>query len=200
MNFAPYKFFGVRGSGFAYLSDRAAKLPHHQLFGKDDGELQLGSTTPGHFASISEIVDYVCWIGSQFSNEQDRRDLFEEGMKRIALHERSLLEIMLNGADKVKGLRNIPGVTVHLDYFDLSKRDLIVAISIDNLDFQEAVSQYEAENVIVYDRVATSIYSKRMLESFGMEGAIRISPLHCNNVDEIEEFLDITQKIVERNA
>ena len=200
MNFAPYKFFGVRGSGFAYLSDRAAKLPHHQLFGKDDGELQLGSTTPGHFASISEIVDYVCWIGSEFSNEQDRRDLFAEGMKRIALHERSLLEIMLNGTDKVKGLRNIPGVTVHLDYEDLSKRDLIVAISIDQLDFQEAVSQYEAENVIVYDRVATSIYSKRMLESFGMEGAIRISPLHCNRVDEIEEFLEITQKIVERNT
>lgn len=76
---------------------------------------------------------------------------------------------------------------------------MIVAISIDKLDFQEAVSQYEAENVIVYDRVATSIYSKRMLDSFGMEGAIRISPLHCNNVDEIEEFLEITQKIVARN-
>ena len=112
MNFAPYKFFGVRGSGFAYLSDRAAKLPHHRLFGKDDGELQLGSTTPGHFASISEIVDYVCWIGSQFSDEQDRRGLFEEGMKRIALRERSLLEVLLNGTDKVKGLRNISGVTV----------------------------------------------------------------------------------------
>src|SRR5699024_864541 len=25
MNFAPYKFFGVRGSGFSYISDRAAK-------------------------------------------------------------------------------------------------------------------------------------------------------------------------------
>ena len=100
MNFAPYKFFGVRGSGIAYLSDRAAKLPHHRLFGKDDGEVQLGSSAPGHFASISEVVDYVCWIGSKFSNERDRRGLFEEGMTRIALQERSLLEIMLNGTDK----------------------------------------------------------------------------------------------------
>ena len=119
---------------------------------------------------------------------------------RIALHERSLLEIMLNGTDKAIGLRNIPGVTVHLDYEDLSKRDLIVAISIGHLDFQEVVSQYEAENVIVYDRVASSIYSKRMLESFGMKGAIRISPLHCNRVDEIEAFLEITRKIIESNA
>lgn len=200
MNFAPYKFFGVRGSGIAYLSDRAAKLPHHRLFGTDDGNLQLGSSAPGHFASVSEIVDYVCWIGSKFSNEQHRRKLFSEGMMRIALHERSLLEIMLNGTDKAIGLRNIPGVTVHLDYEDLSKRDLIVAISIGHLDFQEVVSQYEAENVIVYDRVASSIYSKRMLESFGMKGAIRISPLHCNRVDEIEAFLEITRKIIESNA
>ncbi|MCM3396926.1 aminotransferase class V-fold PLP-dependent enzyme [Oceanobacillus profundus] len=199
MNIAPYKFFGVRGSGIAYLSERAAKLPHHRLFGKDHSDLQLGSSTPGHFASMSEVVNYVCWIGSKFSDEHDRRKMFVEGMNRIALHERSLLEVMLDGTDKAKGLRNIPGITVYLDYEDLSKRDFIVAIRIESFDYHEAVNQYGAENIIVYDRVASSIYSKRMLQSFGMEGAIRISPLHCNTVEEIEEFLEVTQKIVERN-
>lgn len=200
MNLAPYKFFGVRGSGIAYLSERAAKLPHHRLYGKDDGDLQLGTSAPGHFASISEVVDYVCWIGSQFSDEQDRREMFVEGMNRIALYERSLLEIMLNGTDKVKGLRDIPGATVYLDDEDLTKRDFIIAIRIENLDTREAVRQYGEEGVIVYDRVATSIYSKRMLDSFDIEGAVRVSPLHCNTVGEIEEFLEVTQKIVERNA
>jgi selenocysteine lyase/cysteine desulfurase len=155
---------------------------------------------PAHFASISEIVDYVCWIGSKFSNTHDKRSLYVEGMKRIALHERSLLEVMLNGTNKVKGLRNIPGVTVHLDYEDLTKRDFIVAISIDNLDFQQAVRQFEAEYVIVYERTVSSIYSKRMLESFGMEGAVRISPLHCNSVEEMEEFLEVTERIAERST
>ena len=200
MNIAPYKFFGVRGSGIAYLSERAASLPHHRLYGKSESDLQLGSPTPSHFASISEIVEYVCWIGRHFSNEQDKRSLFVEGMTRIHLHERSLLEFMLNGTDRVRGLRKIPGVNVHLDYEDLTKRDFIVALSIDGLDFKEAVIEYEKENVIVYDRVATSIYSKRMLESFGMAGAIRVSPLHCNSVEEIEEFLVITQKLAERNT
>lgn len=197
MNFAPYKFFGSRGIGVAYLSERAANLPHQRLYGKADGELQLGSSVPGHFASISEVVDYVCWIGSTFSDDEDRRTLYVEGMNRIALQERALLEVMLNGTANVQGLRAIPGVTVHLDYEDLSKRDLIVAISIKDLDCQEAVLQYENENVIVYDRVATSIYSSRMLESFGMTGAIRVSPLHCNSVEEIEKFLEVTKKIVE---
>ena len=36
-----------------------------------------------------------------------------------------------------------------------------MAISIDHLDFQEAVSQYEAENVIVYDRVASNYLFKK---------------------------------------
>ncbi len=199
MNFAPYKFFGVRGCGVAYLSERAASLPHHRLFGKENSDLQLGSPVPAHFAAISEIVDYVCWIGSKFSNDQNKRNLYVKGMKKIALHEKALLEIMLNGTDKVRGLRSIPGVTVHLDYEDLSKRDFIVAITIKHLDFPEAVRAYEAENVIVYDRTASSIYSKRMLESFGMEGAVRISPLHCNSVEEIEEFLEVTERIAERN-
>lgn len=197
INFAPYKFFGIRGCGIAYLSERAAKLPHHRLFGKEDGDLQLGSPVPAHFAAISEIVNYVCWIGNKFSNEPDRRTLFIEGMNRIALHERALLEILLNGTDNVSGLRHIPGLTVHLDYEDLSKRDLIIAISIDGLDHSEAVKQYEKKGVIVFERVATSIYSKRMMESFGLTGAIRVSPIHCHCTEEIERFLLITQEIVE---
>lgn len=198
MNFAPYKFFGVRGSGVAYLSERAAKLPHHRLFGKAEDDWQLGSPVPAHYAVISEIVDYVCWIGRQFTNESDKRSLYVEGMKRIALHEQGLLEIMLNGTDRVRGIRHIPGVTVHLDYEDLSTRDLIVAMSIEGLDTVEAVRLYEQENIIVYERVASSILSKRMLESFGLTGAVRVSPLHCNSVEDIEEFLRVTEKIAGR--
>lgn len=199
MNFAPYKFFGVRGCGITYVSDRTAKLPLHRLLGKDDGDIQLGSPIPAHYAAISEIVDYVCWIGSKYSNETDRRKLYEEGMERIAMHERGLLETLLDGTSNVKGLRHIPGVTVHLDYEDLTKRDFILAISIEGIGYKKAIHLYEKENVIVYERVATSIYSKRMLESFGLEGAIRVSPLHCNSVEEMEAFLEVTKKIVEEN-
>lgn len=49
--------------------------------------------------------------------------------------------------------------------------------------------------MIVYERVASSLYSKRMLDSFGLEGAIRVSPLHCNFVADIDRFLQITRQI-----
>jgi selenocysteine lyase/cysteine desulfurase len=197
MNFAPYKFFGVRGSGVAFLSNRASRLPHHKLSGKAENEWGLGSPAPAHYAAISKIVDYVCWIGNHFIHSEDRREQYVEGMTRISLHERALLEVMLDGTTNAVGLRSISGVTVHLDYPDLSKRDLIVAISIEGMDYKEAVRKYEEKGVILYERVNTSIYSKRMIDSFGLKGAIRISPLHCHSVEEIEKFLTITARIAE---
>jgi len=36
-----------------------------------------------------------------------------------------------------------------------------------------------------------------MLESFGLEGTVRVSPLHCNSVGDIEKFLRITREIAQ---
>lgn len=196
VNFAPYKFFGVRGSGIGYVSDRVAALPHHKLLAKPDEEWNLGSPAPAHYAVISEIVNYVCWIGSYFSNKVDRKELFDEGIQRITLHERALLDRLLNGSSIIEGLRYMKGVKVLLDSPDLTKRDLIVAIEIDGLDFTEAVRKYEENNVIVYERISTNLYSKRIVESFGLKGAIRISPIHCHDKNDIDNFLKITKKII----
>ena len=98
------------------------------------------------------------------------------------------------------GLRRLEGVNVFLDYEDLSKRDLILAIGFEHLGHTEAVREYERRGVIVYERVASSLYSKRMLDSFGLEGAIRVSPLHCNSVTDIDRFLKITRDISEAVA
>ncbi|WP_322063268.1 aminotransferase class V-fold PLP-dependent enzyme [Paraburkholderia sp. J63] len=196
MNIAPYKFFGCRGSGMTWMSDRMARLPHHKLAAKAETVWDLGSPAPAQFAVVSSIVDYVCWLGSQFINSSARRELFVEGMTRIELHERSLLARLLDGTESVPGLRQIEGVTVHLDYPDLSKRDLIVAMSLERLSPSEAVREYESRGVIVYERIQSSLYSKRMLASFGIPGAIRVSPLHCHSVDDIDRFLRITAELV----
>lgn len=197
INIAPYKFFGCRGAGVSWLSPRAARLPHHKLAGKDADFWNLGSAAPAQYAMVSQIVDYVCWLGSRFSDSQDRRSLFACGMEKIALHERALLSIMLNGDESAPGLRHMPGVRVFLDYQDLTKRDLIIAMSFDHLEPAQAVREYEKRGVIVYERVLSSIYSRRMLESFGLEGAIRVSPLHCHSPADIGEFLKITKAIID---
>ncbi|WP_176046479.1 aminotransferase class V-fold PLP-dependent enzyme [Burkholderia sp. BCC1644] len=189
INFAPYKFFGCRGSGMSWLSPRAAALPHHRLAAKESGVWELGSPAPAQFAVVTAIVDYVAWIGRYFIDSDDRRTLFVEGMHRIELHERALLAALLDG------LRAIDGVDVYWDRDDLTQRDLIVGIGFAHLEPTQAVREYEKHGVIVYERVASSLYSGRMLKSFGLGGAVRISPLHCHAPDDIARFVAITDAL-----
>lgn len=195
INIAPYKFFGVRGSGFCWMSERAARLSHDQLFGYPSSYWDLGSSAPWQFAVLSEIVDYVCWLGSRLGCSGDRRALFVAGMEGIELHERALLWLMLEGTETRPGLRHLPGAKVHLDYEDLTKRDLIVSIGFDSLEPAAAVREYDRRGIVVYERVTTSQYSKRMLESFGLSGAVRVSPLHCHTARDIDEFLRVSSEI-----
>ena len=76
-------------------------------------------------------------------------------------------------------------------------RDLIVPLTFDHLSCADAVRAYDELGVIVYERVATSYYSERILHSLGLEGVVRVSPLHCHTLDEAEEFLAVTQKIAQ---
>lgn len=196
MNIAPYKFFGVRGFGVAYLSNRASKLIHHKLAGKDAADWELGSPAPAHYAAITEIVNYVCQLGEKVNKgEKNRRKLFEIGMERITNHERALIYTLLEGTSNSTGLRYIPKVHVYFDDEDLTHRDLIMGIGFDNISCTDAVKEYEKRNVIVYERIKENLYSQRMIESFGLEGLIRVSPLHCNSIKDIEYFLKITKDI-----
>lgn len=197
---APYKFFGCRGSGMSWISERASVLPHHKLAGKKKDFWDLGSAATWQFAVVTAIVDYVCWLGAQSTVGDDRRALFVAGIQAIERHERALLARLLDGSENVPGLRRMKGVQVFLDHADLTKRDLILALGIEHLEHAQAVREYEQRGVIVYERVATSLYSKRMLDSFGLEGAVRVSPLHCNSVADIDRFLRVTQEISEAFA
>ena len=199
-NCAPYKAMGIRGCGYAYVSDRVAVLEHHKLLAKPEKEWELGTFPHSNFAAISAVVDYVCWIGSHFSDATDRRELYVAGMNRIHLQEHSLLIYMMEGSDKVPGLRHIPGVKVFVDSDDTVDRDLISAIGFENLDCTQAVAEYYKRGVTVFDRVNTSLYSKRIVESIGLTGLIRVSPLHCHDTSDIDDFLKVTAEIAKEFA
>ncbi len=143
VNIAPYTFFGIRGCGFAWVSDRMAALPHRKLLAKEQSVFTLGTPAPGNFAAMQAVLDYVCEIGSHFCQSPDRRTRYREGMNRIHLQERALLYRLLEGTEEIPGLRHIPGVQVFADAMDLSRRDLIAAIGINGMDVTDAVAEYE---------------------------------------------------------
>ncbi len=197
VNFAPYKFLATRGVGFAYLSERMAKLPHHKLLQKDVKVWELGTPATALYASMTAVVDYVCWIGNHFIQSENRRALYCEGMKRIKLHERALRYLLIKGTEKVQGIREMKGVEVYLDNEDWDTKDLILPINFIGKNLTQCVKEYAKRGVTVYERVNTSIYSKRIVEALGFPGAVRVSPLHCHTVEEVEEFLRITEEIAD---
>ena len=197
INIAPYKFFGNRGMGLAWVSDRVAALPHDKLRGKPETYWDLGSSDPAQYAMFSEIINYVCELGQVETSDSAQRDQFVNGMQMIALPERALLARMLNGTANTVGLREIQNLDVYLDYADLTKRDLILAINFKHIEPAAAVKEYARHGVTVFERVNTSLYSKRMLESFDLQGAIRVSPLHCHSPQDVDEFLVITKNMAE---
>ncbi|MFV0353374.1 MAG: aminotransferase class V-fold PLP-dependent enzyme [Oscillospiraceae bacterium] len=197
MDIAPYKFFACRGSGVAWLSERCAKLPHNRVLCYPLDHWELGSVAPHQFAGYSAIVDHACWIGSQFIKSDDRRTLFVEGMYRIELQERALLHRALEGTDKLPGLRHIKGVRVQCDNPNLTERDFILPITFDNMDVTSASQEYVKRKVYVFERKSPSHYSKRIVESFGLDGVIRVSPIHCNSPEEVDLFLKATAEIAQ---
>lgn len=195
VNFAPYKFGGARGLGVGWLSERVMNLPHRKLIKEKQSNWEMGGCAPGMYAMLSAIFDYVCWIGKQFQDTEDRRELYVEGMTRIMLHERALLNRLLHGSDEVKGLLDIEGVKVAVNMDDLTQRDLIVPIVFDKLSCEEASRAYEKNGVVVHERTDASLYSARQVNSINQHGIVRISPLHCHTYADIDEFLKITAEI-----
>ena len=59
------------------------------------------------------------------------------------------------------------------------------------------MQKYLEHGVTVFERLKSSMYSKRIVEALNLEGAIRVSPLHCHGTDDIDEFLRITKKIAD---
>ncbi len=105
------------------------------------------------------------------------------------------MHAMLEGTPNIEGIRHIAGVHAYLDHQDLTKKDFIVPIGFDALGYKKAVELYEEAGVITYERLISSPYSARMLESFGLTGSIRVSPIHCHSLADIEAFLKITKAL-----
>ncbi len=195
INFAAYKIFGCRGFGAAYVSDRLAVLNRPGILGNLGDSWEIGGPAPAMYASVSAIVDHVCWIGSHFIQSTDRRELYTEGMERIEMHERALLYRALEGTEQVPGIRHIPHARVEFDRESLENRDFIMPLTFDNISCPEAVTEYVKRDIIVYDRSDSNYYSVRSLHPFDLEGIVRVSPLHCHSVEDIDTFLKATAEI-----
>ncbi len=189
--FAPYKNYGVKGCGYAHVSDRLAKLPHWKYIFKSETSWDLGGVEHQSYAAWSAVVDYLCWLGAYFTDSADRREQVVAAMQSIKAHTTGLLSALINGTDKTRGFKDMKHVTVYGMGEDLSSRACLVGFNLKGIESAEGCEIYQGEQLRLHAPGQDPFFTA-MLKQLGISSFIRLSACHYNTPEEIELFLKAT--------
>jgi len=188
---APYKNYGVKGCGYAHVSDRLAKLRHWKYIFKPETSWDLGGVEHQSYAAWSAVVDYLCWLGGHFTDSADRRALVVAAMKSIKAHSTGLLSTLINGTDKTAGFKDMKHVTVYGMGEDLSSRACLVGFNLNGIESAKGCELYKREQLRLHAPGQDPFFAA-MLKQLGISSFIRLSACHYNTPEEIELFLKAT--------
>ncbi|MBY6202443.1 aminotransferase class V-fold PLP-dependent enzyme [Maritalea mobilis] len=195
---SPYKVFSRHGYGVAWASDRLSALPHDHLLNAPGEPWELGTRDTGAYVTFSDVVDYFDWLGGQVSDATDRRDRIVAAGAAIHAHEAALTDAMIHGTGNLKGLADMPEVTI-IGGVDNPRREGLVSISVKGMDAPDVVTKLRERGIRTHTRKADH-YSGNILDPLGLPGAIRVSMCHYNTEAEVAQFLQAMREIVEETA
>lgn len=184
---SPYKVFSRHGYGIAWASDRLTALPIETLKDGPIGNWEMGTRDTGAYATFSDVVTYFDWLGGETSDATDPRARIEAAGHAIHMHEKSLTEAMLNGADNLPGLADLPGVTI-IGGRDNPDREGLVCFALSHVPAADIVDQLNAQGIRTHIRRADH-YSGNILNPLGLEAAVRVSLCHYNTLEEVRSLL-----------
>jgi len=189
--FAPYKNYGIKGCGYAHVSDRLAKLPHWKYVFKPETSWDLGGVEHQSYAAWSAVVDYLCWLGGHFTDSTERRALVVAAMQSIKAHTTGLLSALIKGTDKTRGFKDMKHVTVYGMGEDLSSRACLVGFNLKGIESAKGCELYKGEQLRLHAPGQDPFFAA-MLKQLGISSFIRLSACHYNTPEEIELFLKAT--------
>ena len=184
---SPYKMFSRHGYGLAWISDRLTDLPHDSLVGGPEHNWELGTRDTGAYATISEVVDYLEWLGSNVTESCDRRARFIAAGAAIHAHEKTLTDAMIHGTGNLPGLAEMDKVKI-IGGEDNPAREGLVSLVVDGLNSADVVKKLNEQGIRTHLRKADH-YSGNILDPLGLDGCVRVSMCHYNNEHEVAQFL-----------
>ncbi|MGR3570491.1 aminotransferase class V-fold PLP-dependent enzyme [Brevirhabdus sp.] len=190
---SPYKVFSRHGYGVAWLSDRLAALPHNALRGGPEMNWELGTRDTGSYATMSDVVGYLDWLGGAVSDATDPRARIEAAARAIHEHEHALTRAMLHGTGNQTGLAELDGVEV-LGGIDNPAREGLVSLTVRGKEAPEVVEALNARGIRTHSRKADH-YSGNILNPLGLSSCVRVSMCHYNTLGEVADFLAAMREI-----
>ena len=192
---SPYKMFSRHGFGAAWISDRLRAAPHDTLVGGPELNWELGTRDTGSYATLSDVVDYLDWLGGRVSDHADRRDRIEAAGAAIHAHETALTDAMLFGIDNLKGLTELTGVKIIGGARNPARAGL-VSCWVEDIPTPNMIQALDEHGIRVHIRKADH-YSGNVLAPLGREDCIRVSLCHYNSPAEVAAFLSAMAKVLE---
>ena len=197
---SPYKVFSRHGYGVAWVSDRLHALKHEHLIDAPGNPWEFGTRDTGAYVTFSDVVDYFDWLGGQVlggqvSGETDRRARIVAAGEAIHEHEARLTRGMIHGLGNVRGLAEMPGVTI-IGGADNPLREGLVSLTVAGMAAPDVVSALRARGIRTHTRKADH-YSGNVLTPLGLDSAVRVSMCHYNTEAEVSQFLQAMHEITE---
>jgi selenocysteine lyase/cysteine desulfurase len=176
-------------------------LPHDCLIDGPEDKWELGTRDTGSYATISDVISYIEWLGEQCPDapaKPTRRDKFMAAGKAIHGHEQALTNAMINGTGNLAGLAEMDEVNI-IGGANNPAREGLVAITVDSVASVDVVAKLNAEGIRTHLRKADH-FSGTVLTPLGLDSCIRVSMCHYNSIAEVAQFLTVMRGIVEGRA
>ena len=190
---SPYKMFSRHGYGVAWASDRLCALGKEQLVGGPFQNWELGTRDAGSYATFSDVVDYLDWLGSNFTNSESARERLEASSVAIKAHEEELVNLALHGSENLIGLIKIEQIEIIGDLASTS-REGVVSFYFKNKLSTLIVEKLRQRKIRVHIR-KDDHYCGNILRPLNQKDCIRFSICHYNSKAEVIEFLKAINEI-----
>lgn len=190
---SPYKMFSRHGYGVAWISDRLTNLPHNSLIDGPAENWEMGTRDTGAYATLSDVTDYLEWLGGEVSDATDRRMKFVAAGEAIHAHEKRLTDTMIRGTGNLPGLADMERVTI-IGGVENSAREGLVSLVVEGVPSVDVVRQLNEQGIRTHLRKADH-YSGNVLTPLGMGDCIRVSMCHYNSEQEVAQFLGAMKKV-----
>lgn len=184
---SPYKVFSRHGYGVGWASDRLTACTKETVIGGPATSWEMGTRDTGSYATFSDVVAYLDWLGSHFTRSEDRRSRLEAAAMAIHDHERALAEAMVNGTGNLRGLKDIPGLHI-IGGADSACREGVVSVWLEGTPSEKIVTYLNERGIRTHTRKADH-YSGNVLAPLGLDDCVRISFSHYNSLAEVAQFL-----------
>jgi cysteine desulfurase/selenocysteine lyase len=194
---SPYKMFSRHGYGVAWVSGRLTDRTHEMLRDGPESAWELGTRDTGAYATMSDVVTYLDWLGTEVSDSDDQRTRLVAAGTAIKAHEKTLTDAMLYGKDNLKGVSELDGVEI-VGGIDNHRREGLVSLRLKGMASADLVTALRRHHIRAHVR-KDDHYSGNILTPMGWTDCVRISLCHYNSLAEVTTLLTAFEEIIKSN-